>query len=192
MIRSRPLSSVTACLLLSLGSLAIGDEIRSPSCEELAAWSGAVDSDNRWAPLRKTTESGCPTQCPNRRLKFLFGKPALDWTQADVQASRPIWNGCIQRAKKARDGDLRNLLQTTRNYFTNNLRNVARYRDRREARATRDSRIEAQQAAETTRRQTATAGAAAAKTQTTPAPVVRPDYVPGWISCSLQRPLWKD
>lgn len=170
MIRSRPLSGVTACLLLSLGSLAIGDEIRSPSCEELAAWSGAVDSDNRWAPFAENNRVWLPNAMSEPAFEVLFGKPALDWTQADVQASRPIWNGCIQRAKKARDGDLRNLLQTTRNYFTNNLRNVARYRDRREARATRDSRIEAQQAAETTRRQTATAGAAAAKTQTTPAP----------------------
>jgi hypothetical protein len=77
-------------------------------------------------------------------FETLFRKSALQWTQADVLSARGAWNGCIQKAKKARNKDQQTGLSAARGYLTSNLRNAVRYRERREPNAQRTERRQTQ------------------------------------------------
>ena len=136
---------ITAALTLLIASVAVADRLRTPTCDELAKWSQTVDPADRWEPFTENNRIWLPNAMSKPEFETLFGKPALDWTQADVQSARSAWNGCIQQAKKARDNDLRNLLQDARGYLTTNLRNASRYQERRAQRVTRDPRRQAKQ-----------------------------------------------
>lgn len=145
---------VITVLFLPTASVAVAENLRTPSCNELAKWSETVDPNDRWQPFTEDTRIWLPSAMSETEFEVLFGKPALDWTQADVQFARSAWNGCIQQAKKARDNDQRTLLQKTRGYLTTNLRNAARYQERRGERVTRDPRREAQEAGRPDERRT--------------------------------------
>ena len=151
------LSYPVAMLLLVLFAFspAHADELATPSCEDLAAWSGSVDPKARWEPFSENRRLWLPEAMAQPAFADLFGKPAVEWTQADVASARATWNGCIQKAKKARDRDQQKLLQDARRYLTSNLRGVARYQERRGQRVTRDQAVEARQAREVAEREAA-------------------------------------
>lgn len=179
MIPCRPQICSATILILLVASVAVADNLRTLSCDELAKWSETVDPKDRWEPFAENNRIWLPSAMSKPEFKALFGKPALDWTQADVESARSVWNGCIQQAKKARDNDLRNLLQNSRGYLTTNLRNVARYQERRGERVTRDTQREANQARRPDGRQgTQTAGAPETKAAPT-APVSAPGLKAG-------------
>ena len=136
---------IIAALTLLIASVAVADRFRTPTCDELAKWSETVDPTDRWEPFTENNRIWLPNAMSKPEFETLFGKPALDWTQADVRSARSAWNGCIQQAKKARDNDLRNLLQHARGYLTTNLRNATRYQARRGERVTREPRRQAKQ-----------------------------------------------
>lgn len=140
----RPICIITALTLL-VASVAAAGSFRSPPCDQVAEWSKTVDPKDHWEPFTENNRIWLPNAMSQPEFEALFGKPALDWTYADVQSARSVWNGCIQQAKKARDNDLRNLLQNARGYLTTNLRNAIRYQERRGERETRDPRTEAEQ-----------------------------------------------
>lgn len=176
MIASRSALSVSVLLLLLFATLVSASELRSPTCGDLAKWSGTVDPKDRWEPFAENPSLWLPGTMSTPEFEALFAKPALDWTQADVLSARTIWNGCIQQAKKTRNQEQRNLLQNARRYLTTNLRNVVRYQERREEKVARDQQHVARQE----RRQAERVDARAVKPRTsTPAAVSAPGLKAG-------------
>lgn len=127
-------------------SFAQANELASPNCEDLAAWTDTIDPKSRWEPFSENRRLWLPEAMAQPRFAALFGKPAVDWTQADVASARTTWSGCIQQAKKARDRSQQKLLQSTRRYLTSNLRDVARYQESRAQPVTQDQALRARQA----------------------------------------------
>ena len=146
--------SLVRLTAISLICFPFSVSIRAQS-EGLAAWSGSVDPNARWEPFSENRRLWLPEAMAQPAFAELFGKPAVEWTQADVASARATWNGCIQKAKKARDRDQQKLLQDARRYLTGNLRGVARYQERRGQRVTRDQAVEARQARELAEREAA-------------------------------------
>ncbi len=122
-----------AALTLSQGVIA--DDLRTPTCEELSAWTSSIDVEQRWQPFPENPRVWLPQAMQHGDFQALFGKAALDWTQADIAAARGLWNGCIVAARKARDKALQKALTTSRNYLNRNLLNALRYQERSAARA---------------------------------------------------------
>jgi len=132
MILSRPLICATTVVIWLVMSVAAADNLRIPSCDDLTKWSETIDEKDRSEPFPENSQIWLPKAMSAPEFEALFGKAALDWTQADVLSARSAWNGCIQKAKKSRDNAQRNLLQNARRFLTSNLRDVARYQERRE------------------------------------------------------------
>lgn len=131
MVLSRPLICATAIAISPVVSVAVADNLGTPSCDDLAKWSETVDARDRWEPFAENNRIWLPNAMATPEFEALFGKPAPEWTQADVLFARSAWNGCIQQAKKSRDNVQRNLLQNARRFLTTNLREVVRYQERR-------------------------------------------------------------
>ncbi|MEZ5585757.1 MAG: hypothetical protein R3E46_01670 [Sedimenticolaceae bacterium] len=125
--------------------MAVADNLRTPPCDDLAKWSETVDAKDRWEPFAENNRIWLPDAMSAPEFEVLFGKPALEWTQADVLSARSAWNGCIQLAKKTRDNARRSILQTTRHFLTTNLRDATRYQERREEAVTQDPKSVATQ-----------------------------------------------
>lgn len=132
MIASRRFICATAVVASLVVSAATADDLQIPSCDDLAKWSETADAKDRWEPFAENNRIWLPKAMSTPEFEALFGKAALDWTQADVLSARSVWNGCIQQAKKSRDNAQRNLLQNARRFLTSNLRDVVRYQERRE------------------------------------------------------------
>lgn len=138
MIISRALIYVTAVVVSLVLPVAVAEDLRTPPCDDLAKWSKTVDAKDRWEPFAENNRIWLPDAMSTPEFDALFGKPALEWTQADVQSARTAWNACIQQAKKTRDNAQRNILQNARRFLTTNLRDAARYQERREEAVTQD------------------------------------------------------
>lgn len=154
---SDPSSTRRAVMLPALFAIpfAQANELFSPNCEDLAAWSANIDPKRRWEPFSENRRLWLPEAMAQPGFAALFGKPAVDWTQADVAAARTTWSGCIQQAKKARDSGQQKLLQSTRRYLTSNLRDVARYQESRGQRVAQDQALKARQARAVAKREAA-------------------------------------
>lgn len=122
-------------------------DLRSPSCDELAMWVTTIDADDRWEPIASDNRIWLPKAMSEPAFTDLFGKPALEWTQADVGSARSIWSGCIQLAKKSRDNERRSLLEDSRPYLTTNLRNLARSQERLATQSGQSHRVAGQEQA---------------------------------------------
>jgi hypothetical protein len=122
---------IALLVIASLPPAASADALRAPPCDELAQWAATIDPQARWEPFAENQRVWLPEAMAQPQFEALFAKPALQWTQSDVAAARTSWSGCIQQAKKARNQEQRALLQDTRRYLTSNLREVARYQERR-------------------------------------------------------------
>ncbi|MGB5763070.1 MAG: hypothetical protein WBM58_11030 [Sedimenticolaceae bacterium] len=128
----------------SLAQIAVAEHLKTPPCDELAAWSTSIDKQDRWEPFPENTRIWLPNAMASPEFEALFGKVALQWTQADVLSARGVWNGCIQKAKKARNKAQQTALSTARGYLTSNLRNAVRYGERREQNAQRMEQMQTQ------------------------------------------------
>ena len=149
-----------------LAQTVVAEDLKTPSCDELSAWSTSIDAQDRWEPFPENNRIWLPNAMASPEFETLFGKSALQWTQADVLSARGVWNGCIQKAKKARNKDQQTNLSAARGYLTSNLRNAVRYGERREQNAQRTERRQTQapqQRQETT--QNRTEGAARTRQQ---------------------------
>jgi len=154
MSRCQLLKSTLTSLLLLLSHSVSASELTAPSCDTLTEWSKTIDEQERWQPFSENRNLWLPKAISTDAFTALFGKAAIEWTNADVLAARGIWNGCIQEAKKARDKEQQASLQTSRKYLTDNLRNTVRYRERQEQKNARELRPEvAQQSRQAQQRQ---------------------------------------
>lgn len=120
--------------------------LKQPACDELAQWSKTIDAKGRWEPFSDNPRVWLPKAMASKTFAALFGKPALEWSEQDVQSARRHWNGCIQMARKARDDDRLATLSTARRYLTSNLRNAVRYQERQANGAAKTVRRDAQTA----------------------------------------------
>ena len=95
-----------------LAQTAVAEDLNTPSCDVLAAWSTSIDAQDRWEPFPENTRIWLPNAMASPEFETLFGKSALQWTRADVLSARGVWNSCIQKAKKARNKDQQTGLST--------------------------------------------------------------------------------
>ncbi len=122
--------AVLALCIFSFIPSAWAKDLKIPACGALAEWAETINAEDRWQPIAANKRIWLPRAMSESSFADLFGKSALEWTQADVASARTAWGSCIQLAKKARDNERRSLLQDTRRYLTSNLRNLARHQEK--------------------------------------------------------------
>jgi hypothetical protein len=82
------------------GAAAAAPQIKTPTCEALTAWGASVNPADVYTVAPRLS---LPKAFQDAQLVPLFGAPALDWSQEDVQAASQGFTACYQEAGKRRD-----------------------------------------------------------------------------------------
>jgi hypothetical protein len=79
--------------VLLIGSVGLGSPkmvragettLRSPECSEIQKWVGTIDLADVYQPLEEAPYDKLPKAYGSEAFAELFGKPALEWTRAEL------------------------------------------------------------------------------------------------------------
>lgn len=112
--------SILLVFLLSgslwLGSPAAETALRSPECSEIQNWVATIDLADEFQPLEEAPYEKLPTAYGTEAFAELFGKPALEWTRAEL---RMMYDHILQCGKNS-GRDYKKKVRP----FSRNLRNI--------------------------------------------------------------------
>jgi hypothetical protein len=108
-------------------------QLRKPDCQALAGWAAGYQHGAQWRPNEIGTQSAIPTLYATPATTQLFGKPVVEWSEAEVRALFEHMQGCEREFQQARQFQQRNAIDTMRGWLRNNvsamLRNIAAARE---------------------------------------------------------------
>jgi hypothetical protein len=130
MKQSRSISAgiVPAVAMLAISILAspAAAQIRAPDCEALATWAAGYQRGAQWKQNAIGTQNAIPSLFAAPATAQLFGKPAIDWTDAEVRELFAHMQGCEREFQQARQFEKRNAIDTMRGWLRNNVVAMAR------------------------------------------------------------------
>lgn len=59
--------------------------LSTPECSEIKEWVTTIDLADEYQPLKDAPYDKLPTAYGTKAFAVLFGKPALEWTQAELR-----------------------------------------------------------------------------------------------------------
>lgn len=111
---------VAVLAMAALSPAAANAQIKTPSCQALAAWLSNVDLRDREKVNRHKTYAIAKAMKGDEMVR-LFGKAGPDFTQDDVAAARKIADDCEKAAGRAKDRQTAKLFASLESEFQRNL-----------------------------------------------------------------------
>ncbi len=112
---------IAAALAASCLSTGAEAQIRTPDCEALAAWAARYDRAAQWRPNQLGTSRWVPTLMLDASTEQLFGKPMLQWSEAEAGEVVQGMQACERQFQQARQFEKRNAIDTMRGWTRNNV-----------------------------------------------------------------------
>lgn len=112
---------LAAGLAVACLSSAAQGQIRTPDCNALAAWATGYERGAQWKPNAFGTSRWVPALMMDASTAQLFGKPMLEWTEAEAGEVVRGMQACERQFQQARQFEQRNAIDTMRGWTRNNV-----------------------------------------------------------------------
>ena len=94
---------------------AAGSTLRNPECAEVVDWVATIDLSDQYQPLENAPYDKLPAAYGTAKFAAVFGKPALEWTQAELHQMYNHVLACGRNAGREYKKKVRPLSRNLRN-----------------------------------------------------------------------------